>query len=227
MKTPFFAILVIVLILPAALVRADAPKMSEKEKLSYAIGAQFAHNILQQPFDLDNKIFVEAISDTLNGKKLKLSADEIRQILVAYQQKQIKMEQEIADKNKQDGQKFLQENSKKKDIKVLKSGLQYKIIKQGTGPKPTMDDSVTVHYKGTLLNGKEFDSSYHRGKGEPITIALNHVIKGWQEAVTQMPVGSEWEIYVPPELAYGDRANGPDITPNSTLIFDIKLIAIK
>ena len=115
----------------------------------------------------------------------------------------------------------------KKGVKVTKSGLQYKIIKQGTGPIPKLENSVTVHYKGTLLNGKEFDSSYDRGKGEPITISLDHVIKGWQEAVTMMPVGSKWEIYVPADLAYGDRANGPDITPNSTLVFDIDLIAIK
>ena len=227
MKTPVTEILLLLLLLPAATHAADTKGMSDKEKLSYAIGAQFARNIQQQPFDLDTNAFVEAIRDTLDGKTLKLSVDEIREVLVAYQQEQMKKEEEIAARNKQDGQKFLEENGKKKDVKVLQSGLQYKVIKQGSGPKPTLDSSVTVHYKGTLLNGKEFDSSYNRGSGEPVTIALNHVIKGWQEAVTLMPVGSEWEVYVPPELAYGDRANGPDITPNSTLIFDIKLIAIK
>jgi len=227
MKIRILELLVLLIVLPAGMAQADTSTMSDKEKLSYAIGAQFARNIQQQPFDLDTESFVEAIRDTLNGKELKLSTDEVRQVLVAYQNQQVKLQEEIAEKNKQEGDKFLEANGKKKDVKVLESGLQYKVIKQGTGPKPTVDSTVTVHYKGTLLNGKEFDSSYNREKGEPITIALNHVIKGWQEAVSLMPVGSKWEVYVPPDLAYGDRANGPDITPNSTLIFDIELIAIK
>ena len=227
MKILILELLVFLFVLPAGIARADTSNLSDKEKLSYAIGAQFARNIQQQPFDLDTDTFVQAIRDTLTGKDLKLSADEIRQVLVDYQHQQLKAQEEIAEKNKQEGEKFLDANSKKKDVKVLESGLQYKILKQGTGPKPTVDSTVTVHYKGTLLSGKEFDSSYNREKGEPITIALNHVIKGWQEAVSMMPVGSKWEIYVPPSLAYGDRANGPDITPNSTLIFDIELIAIK
>lgn len=217
----------LLLVLPAAMVHADTQQMNDKQKLSYAIGAQFARNILQQPFDLDTDSFVEAIRDSLNGKELKLSVDEIRQVLVAYQQQQTEMQEEIGNKNKEEGQKFLDENRKNKDVKVLQSGLQYKIIKQGTGPKPKLEDNVAVHYKGTLLNGKEFDSSYHRENGEPVTISLNHVIKGWQEAVTLMPVGSKWEIFVPPDLAYGERANGPDITSFSTLIFDIELISIK
>lgn len=224
MKTTLIFLL---LILAAGLAQAETGKMSDKEKLSYAIGAQFAQNIKQQSFDLDTDSFVQAIRDTLGGKQLKLSVDEIRQVLIAYQHEQIKKQEEIGKKNKEEGQKFLEENKKNKDIKVLDSGLQYKVIKQGSGKKPTMEDSVTVHYKGTLLNGKEFDSSYDRGDGKPVTIALNHVIKGWQEAVTMMPVGSKWEIYVPPDLAYGEHANGPDITPNSTLIFDIELISIK
>ena len=217
----------LLLILAAGLAQAETGKMSDKEKLSYAIGAQFAQNIKQQSFDLDTDSFVQAIRDTLGGKQLKLSVDEIRQVLIAYQHEQIKKQEEIGKKNQEEGQKFLEDNKKNKDIKVLDSGLQYKVIKQGSGKKPTLEDSVTVHYKGTLLNGKEFDSSYDRGDGKPVTIALNHVIKGWQEAVTMMPVGSKWEIYVPPELAYGEHANGPDITPNSTLIFDIELISIK
>jgi FKBP-type peptidyl-prolyl cis-trans isomerase FklB len=226
MKTHRLKFLFLLLILPAGMTQADTQQMNDKQKLSYAIGAQFANNILQQPFDLDTDSFVEAIRDTLNGKELKLSIDEIRQVLVAYQQQQIQQQEEIGNKNKQEGQKFLEENRKNKDVKVLQSGLQYKIIKQGAGPKPTLEDNVTVHYKGILLNGKEFDSSYERENGAPVSISLNQVIKGWQEAVTMMPVGSKWEIYVPAELAYGERANGPVITPFSTLIFDIELISI-
>ena len=226
MKTHRLKFLFLLLILPAGMTQADTQQMNDKQKLSYAIGAQFANNILQQPFDLDTDSFVEAIRDSLNGKELKLSIDEIRQVLVAYQQQQIQQQEEIGDKNKQEGQKFLEENRKNKDVKVLQSGLQYKIIKQGAGPKPTLEDNVTVHYKGILLNGKEFDSSYERENGAPVSISLNQVIKGWQEAVTMMPVGSKWEIYVPAELAYGERANGPVITPFSTLIFDIELISI-
>jgi FKBP-type peptidyl-prolyl cis-trans isomerase FklB len=226
MKTHRLKFLFLLLILPAGMTQADTQQMNDKQKLSYAIGAQFANNILQQPFDLDTDSFVEAIRDSLNGKELKLSIDEIRQVLVAYQQQQIQQQEEIGNKNKQEGQKFLEENRKNKDVKVLQSGLQYKIIKQGAGPKPTLEDNVTVHYKGILLNGKEFDSSYERENGAPVSISLNQVIKGWQEAVTMMPVGSKWEIYVPAELAYGERANGPVITPFSTLIFDIELISI-
>jgi len=226
MKTHRLKFLFLLLILPAGMTQADTQQMNDKQKLSYAIGAQFANNILQQPFDLDTDSFVEAIRDSLNGKELKLSIDEIRQVLVAYQQQQIQQQEEIGNKNQQEGQKFLEENRKNKDVKVLQSGLQYKIIKQGAGPKPTLEDNVTVHYKGILLNGKEFDSSYERENGAPVSISLNQVIKGWQEAVTMMPVGSKWEIYVPAELAYGERANGPVITPFSTLIFDIELISI-
>ena len=226
MKTHRLKFLFLLLILPAGMTQADTQQMNDKQKLSYAIGAQFANNILQQPFDLDTDSFVEAIRDSLNGKELKLSIDEIRQVLVAYQQQQIQQQEEIGNKNQQEGQKFLEENRKNKDVKVLQSGLQYKIIKQGAGPKPTLEDNVTVHYKGILLNGKEFDSSYDRENGAPISISLNQVIKGWQEAVTMMPVGSKWEIYVPADLAYGERANGPVITPFSTLIFDIELISI-
>jgi len=221
----FLNSLIALLALSVGFVHAEE-QMTEKQKLSYAIGTQFAINIKQQPFDLDTETFVQAIRDYLNGEDLKLSVDEIRATLTAYQQQEIKKQAEISEKNRLDGEKFLEENKKNKDVVVLPSGLQYKIIKKGNGQKPSLEDNVLVHYKGTLLNGKEFDSSYNHDGGEPITISLGNVIKGWQEAVTLMPVGSKWQIFVPPALAYGERANGPDITPFSTLIFDIELISI-
>ncbi len=132
--------------------------------------------------------------------------------------------QEMAAKNKKEGEAFLAENKKKKGVVTLPDGLQYKVIKAGTGKKPTVNDTVVAHYTGTLINGKEFDSSVRRG--EPATFALNGVIKGWQEALPLMPTGSKWQVFIPSELAYGESGNGP-IGPNETLIFDIELISIK
>ena len=221
----FFFYLVPLLTLTFGLARAE-DDLSEKQKLSYAIGTQFAINIKEQPFDLDTDAFVQAIRDYLTGSDLKLSVEEIRSVLTDYQEQQIKKYNEISEKNRQEGEKFLAENGKQKDVVVLPSGLQYKIIKSGTGKKPNLDDKILVHYKGTLLNGTEFDSSSKHNDGGPIPISLNNVIKGWQEAVTLMPVGSKWQIYVPHDLAYGEHANGPVITPFSTLIFDIELVSI-
>jgi len=132
---------------------------------------------------------------------------------------------EAGDKNKKDGEAFLAENKAKEGVVTMASGLQYKILKQGDGPRPTAADSVVCNYKGTLLSGKEFDSSYKRG--QPATFPVGGVIKGWTEALQLMPVGSKWQLFIPPDLAYGDRQAGPDITPGSTLVFEVELLSIQ
>jgi FKBP-type peptidyl-prolyl cis-trans isomerase len=131
----------------------------------------------------------------------------------------------VGDTNKQEGQQFLAANKSKEGVITLPSGLQYKILQEGTGPKPAATDTVTVNYRGTLINGTEFDSSYKRN--EPATFGVNQVIKGWTEALQLMPVGSKWQLFIPSELAYGERSPGAEIGPNSTLIFDVELLSIK
>ncbi|HSR63108.1 MAG TPA: FKBP-type peptidyl-prolyl cis-trans isomerase, partial [Gammaproteobacteria bacterium] len=150
--------------------------------------------------------------------------EEMKTVLSDYQNKLKQERTARADDNLNSGEKFLEENGKKEDVVELDSGLQYKVIKKGTGEKPQSDSNVKVHYHGTLINGEVFDSSYERG--EPVDLTVNQVIKGWQEALTKMPVGSKWKVYIPSKLAYGERGAGDVIGPNETLIFDIELLAI-
>ena len=203
---------------------AETEIKTEKQKLSYAMGIYFSQSIVQQKADLDIDVFTQAVNDVLTNTDLKMTQQEIQTALSNYQQQLVKERNAASGGNKVKGEKFLEENKKKEGVVELKSGLQYKIIKQGDGKKPTKDNSVKVHYHGMLINGEVFDSSYDRG--EPITLSLNQVIKGWQEAVPMMNVGSKWQIYVPSDLAYGDRGAGGSIGPNETLIFDLELLAI-
>ena len=213
-----------VLLLLSAGARAEKQPQTDQEKFSYAVGVQLAQNVLRQAIKVDNESFLQGISDMLSLKDLKVSLEEMQRVLIAYRESEIKHQEQAAISNKQAGQNFLAENKKDKDVVELASGLQYKVIKQGAGKKPTLDDTITVHYRGTLIDGTEFDSSYKRG--QPVNLQLKNVIKGWQVALPLMPVGSKWRLFIPPELAYGDKAAGPDIGPNSTLLFDIELISI-
>jgi FKBP-type peptidyl-prolyl cis-trans isomerase len=203
---------------------ADAVLNSEKQKLSYSMGIFFSQSVTQQNLDLDVPAFLQAIDDVLNKSELKLSREEMQAILTKYQEDQTKQQLAMAEKNLADGKKFLADNKTNKGVTELPNGLQYKVVKEGDGEKPTTANTVTVHYRGTLIDGTEFDSSYSRG--EPAQLQLTQVIKGWQEALPLMKVNSKWQIYVPSELAYGPRGAGSLIGPNSTLIFDIELIAI-
>lgn len=203
---------------------ADKQPQTDNEKFSYAVGIQLAQNILRQSIQVDTEAFIQAIKDVLNNTEMKLTPNEMQEILVNYQKQQQTLQMQQAEKNKAAGDKFLATNKTKDGVVELPSGLQYKVITKGDGKKPSIDDNVLVHYRGTSLDGKEFDSSYKRG--EPTTLGLKNVIKGWQEALMMMAVGSKWQIYVPSTLAYGQQAAGPDIQANSTLIFDIELIAI-
>ncbi len=200
----------------------------QKDKESYSLGYQFGHNLKTQGVDINLDVYTSGIKDALGDKEPQMSQEEIRatitglqQRLQAARQKELK---EMAAKNVEEGKKFLAENQKKGGIKTLPSGLQYKIIAEGSGKMPKTEDTVTVNYKGTLIDGTEFDSSYKRS--EPATFKVNGVIKGWTEALQLMKEGSKWQLFIPSELGYGERGQGR-IPPNSTLIFEVELISIK
>ena len=201
---------------------------SKEDKISYSIGVDIGTSMKRQGLELNADQMAAGLKDSLSGGKTKLSADEVKKILTDYQQelqaKAQEHEQMLAEKNKKDGEAFLAENKKKPGVKTLPSGLQYKVITDGKGPIPKASDTVTTNYKGTLIDGTEFDSSYKRG--EPATFPVSGVIKGWTEALQLMKVGSKWELYVPADLAYGPRGAGQVIGPNSTLVFEVELVSI-
>ena len=179
--------------------------------------------------DIDPAILLQGLKDAMAGGKTLMTDQEVQSTLMALQtamrKKQMELRQQAAEANKKEGEAFLAENKAKEGVVTLPSGLQYKILKEGDGPKPSPDDSVVCNYRGTLLNGTEFDSSYKRG--QPATFGVKQVIKGWTEALQMMPVGSKWQLFVPSDLAYGDRGAGGTIGPNSTLIFEVELISIQ
>jgi len=215
---------------------------TQKDKTSYAIGLNvgkgLAGNLKQQSVEVDQAILLRGIKDALADGKMLLTDDEAKAILTqlqtemrAKQQEKMKVEQEkmkvAAEVNKKEGAEFLEANKAKEGIVVLPSGLQYKILTAGTGPKPAATDTVSCNYRGTLLNGTEFDSSYKRG--QPTSFPVTGVIKGWTEALQLMPVGSKWQLFIPSDLAYGDRGADPrsGIGPGATLIFEVELLSIQ
>ncbi|BAW80165.1 peptidyl-prolyl isomerase [Candidatus Nitrosoglobus terrae] len=195
------------------------------QKLSYIIGYQFGQTMQQQGIELDKKALMLALDDVSNKKLARLSPEQAKEVMQAMQQKEQQQHTQQADNNKVAGESYLKANKAKEGVVELPSGLQYKIIQPGNGKIPTADDTVEVNYQGTLINGTEFDSSYKRGK--PITFKVSNVIPGWQEALKLMPVGSKWELAIPPKLAYGEQGAGHVIGPNETLLFNIELLNIK
>ena len=183
----------------------------------------------QNAVDVDPTIVLQGLKDGLTGGKALLSDDEVKAVLTALQAHLRQMADEKANQlgeaNKKEGESFLAANKEKEGVVTLPDGLQYKILTPGTGPKPTTADTVVCNYKGTLINGTEFDSSYKRG--EPASFAVGQVIHGWTEALQLMPVGSKWQLFIPAEMAYGTRGAGADIGPNATLIFEVELLSIQ
>ncbi len=204
---------------------ADTKVETDLQKFSYAIGLQIGNSLAQQDFEVDQAALSLAIKDAIEGKEPRVPTAELQRVMAAEQQKAEQKGSLDAEKNLKIGQEFLAENKKKSGIESTESGLQYRIITEGKGPKPTAADTVTVHYRGTLIDGEEFDSSYKRE--QPATFPLNGVIKGWQEALPMMKEGGKWEIFVPSDLAYGPKSAGEKIGKNETLIFEIELLSIK
>lgn len=201
-------------------------KADRQKQISYALG----YDIFKQVgayFELDPEFFMSGVDDSHSGTP-QLAEGKIKELLASYQQlarqKQMEKIKEESSANRALGKKFLEENKHKEGVVTLASGLQYKVLTQGTGPLPNVSDTVECHYKGTLIDGTVFDSSYQRGK--PAAFQVNGVIQGWIEALQLMNVGSNWMLYVPPDLAYGDRGAGPDIKPGSTLVFEVELLGI-
>ncbi len=215
----------------------DAPALqSRKDKISYALGVDLGNQLRKQSIDVDPALLGQGLKDALSGGKALMTEEQVR-AAVSELQAQMKRKQAAARKgideaelavlegyNKKAGETFLAENSKKEGVVTLPSGLQYKVLKAGDGKKPTLEDTVVCQYRGSLLDGTEFANSYKRN--QPLTRPVKEVIKGWTEALQLMPVGSKWQLVVPPELAYGDVGSGP-IGPNATLIFEVELLSVK
>jgi FKBP-type peptidyl-prolyl cis-trans isomerase FklB len=211
--------------------QAQEPKglKDQKEKLSYVIGVDIGKALEKQGVQIDPEIVAKGLKDGFSGGKLLMNDQEIQETMTAFQ-KEMRVKQEAAlkqagEKNKKEGEAFLTENKAKEGVKTLPSGLQYKVIKAGSGKKPKATDTVVTHYKGTLLDGTEFDSSYRRN--QPATFKVNGVIRGWTEALQLMEEGAKWILYVPSALAYGERGAGGQIGPNATLIFEVELVSIQ
>jgi FKBP-type peptidyl-prolyl cis-trans isomerase len=201
----------------------------QKDKVSYSIGMEIGRNMKRQSVDVNPEFLSRGVKDAFSDGKPLMTDEEMKEALTAFQKEMMVKQQELAkivgEKNQKEGEAFLAENKKKEGVITLPSGLQYKVIKAGSGNKPKATDTVSVHYQGTLINGTEFDSSYRRG--QPVSFPVNGVIPGWTEALQLMEAGAKWQIVIPPNLAYGDRGAGPQIGPNATLIFEIELISIQ
>lgn len=203
---------------------------TQKDKTSYAIGMNMGKGMRKDSVEVDPNILLRGMKDGLAGGKTLMTDDEARAAMVALQADLRKKQQEkmeaMGEANKKAGEAFLAENKTKDGVVTLPSGLQYKILQEGTGPKPTATDTVVCNYKGMLLDNTEFDSSYKRG--QPLTIQVGGVIKGWTEALQLMPVGSKWQLFIPADLAYGLRGGrGGSIGPNATLVFEVELMSIQ
>jgi FKBP-type peptidyl-prolyl cis-trans isomerase FklB len=229
MKKLIAGILMLALIGVTGLAQKKTTPKTEKEKVSYSFGVNIAKNIKMQGIDVDQEFLAQGLKDALSNAKTAMSDKDMETTMNAFQQEmmtKMKAKQQVdGEKNKKEGEAFLAANKKKDGVITLPSGLQYKVIKMGDGPKPTSTQTVKCNYRGTLVDGKEFDSSYKRG--EPVEFPVGGVIKGWTEALQLMPVGSKWELYIPSNLAYGENGAGQMIGSNATLIFEIELLSVK
>lgn len=230
MKQIIGAILVVFLLAGLGLAADKKAELtSPKDRISYAIGMRMGHDFARQNFDIDPDMLARGMKDMMAGGQKLMTDAEAQTTLQNFQKERMaarESEMKLAgEKNAREGAAFLAENAKKDGVVTLPSGLQYKVITAGTGRTPGKDDTVTVNYRGTLIDGQEFDSSYKRG--EPATFPVNGVIRGWTEALQLMKEGAKWQLFIPAELAYGERGAGQAIGPNSTLIFDVELISIK
>jgi FKBP-type peptidyl-prolyl cis-trans isomerase FklB len=203
---------------------ADANLSTQKQRASYGVGMNVGKRFKHDLLDIDLDAFMRGFKDALSDAKSALTDEELNQAMSTLRKDVEQRATEQAGKNKKEGDDFLAKNKSEKGVQTTTSGLQYIVLKQGDGPTPKATDTVKVHYRGTLINGTEFDSSYKRG--EPTTFPVNQVIKGWTEALQKMPVGSKWKLFIPSDLAYGENAQ-PPIPPNAVLVFEVELIGIE
>ncbi len=227
MKSSFIILCVILVTTGLVFSQNNIELKTKQQKTGYTIGFSFGSQIARQPIGLDSASILAGLIDALAKRPSAMPDSVMRSVynefVTEVQSAEATKQQQALQTNKTEGEKFLTENSKKDSVKVTASGLQYKIIREGTGIKPGINDTVVVHYRGTLLDGTEFDNSYKRG--EPITFTPTGVIKGWTEALQLMKVGSKWQLFIPSDLAYGDRGSGP-IEPGKTLLFDVELLDV-
>jgi len=228
MRRTVVTILLMVTIVAPALSAGETKLRTEKEKVSYCIGLDLGSKLRRQSIDVDLDLLFRGMEDSFTNADALLSVTEQRETMVGFQRKQkVKMEAVLKEEgliNRQIGERFLSDNRGKPGVVVLASGLQYKVIVEGKGPRPEGTDTVETHYRGRLVDGTEFDDSYSRGG--PSAFPVKGIIKGWTEALQLMNVGSKWELYIPADLAYGDRGAGAKIPPGATLIFEVELLRI-
>lgn len=203
---------------------------TQKDKVSYAIGLDMGNSLKKNELDVDPNILVQAVKDVLSGGKPLMTEQEARATIMAVQKdmqaRQQAKAKDLGEKNKKEGEAFLARNKAKSEVKTLESGLQYKVLTAGKGKSPKASDTVTVNYRGTLIDGTEFDSSYKRG--QPATFPVGGVIKGWTEALQLMKEGSKWQLFIPADLAYGESGTpGGPVGPNAVLLFEVELLSIK
>jgi FKBP-type peptidyl-prolyl cis-trans isomerase FklB len=229
MKLKWVAVVGVALCAAQVSAQEAAELKTQKDKVSYAIGMDLGSQFRKLSVDVDPEVLSRGLKDILSNSKTLLSQEEALSVLTdlqaAAKKKMEEARQTAMEENNKAGAAFLAENKKKEGVVTLASGLQYKILKPGSGPKPTLEDTVKCQYRGTLIDGTEFDSSYKRG--EPAIFPVKGVIAGWTEALQLMPEGSKWQLFIPAQLAYGERGASGVIAPDSTLIFEVELVSIK
>ena len=213
----------------ACTAEGGAPLASEREKMSYSVGYQVGGDFARQGLHIDPELVIRGVEDALAGADPAMTTEEMQRTLVDLKKKVVAAEEdqrrERASENRSRGEAFLAANAKKEGVVALASGLQYRVLAEGSGEPPGADDSVTIHYRGTRINGSEFYSTY--GQEQPPTFALDGVIPGWAEGLRLMRPGSRYELFVPPELAYGDSGSGTEIGPGATLVFEVELLSVQ
>ncbi|HSH39538.1 MAG TPA: FKBP-type peptidyl-prolyl cis-trans isomerase [Chthoniobacterales bacterium] len=226
---PSVIVIASLFVVSTAFSQDKAQLKDDRDKVSYSIGLDIGTTFKKQNMDINADALMSGMKDAVSGAKPQMTDEEMKATMTAYSktmmEKQSAIAKEAGAKNAAAGEKFLAENKGKEGVKTTASGLQYKVVKEGNGPTPKEADTVETHYRGTLLDGTEFDSSYARN--EPATFPVNRVIKGWTEALQMMKVGSKYQLFIPANLAYGERGAGQEIGPNSTLVFDVELLGIK
>jgi FKBP-type peptidyl-prolyl cis-trans isomerase FklB len=218
------ALAVLLSVAPAFAADKGPDLSSTKAKISYAIGFQVGQSLKNDGLDVDPAVVAAAIADVQGGVEPRVTTEQMQEAMAAFEKERAEAVVRMGEENKKKGAEYLAKHAKEKGVVTTKSGLEYKVVEAGKGKQPTSDDKVTVHYRGTLLSGEEFDSSYARG--EPATFPVHGVIKGWQEVLPLMKEGAKWEVAIPSDLAYGERGTGHGIGPNETLLFTIELLKV-